>query len=278
MNSREILKRAAEELRLAGVPDPEYDSAAMLAQAVGRPALALRLETEQGPTEAEEAEFRRMMARRLRREPLQYILGTAAFCGMELLTAPGVLIPRPETELLAEWAAERMAGRREQEILDLCCGTGCLGLSLLKMLPGARVALSDLSGEAVRLARKNRERLGADCEILQGDLFGPLAGRRFDCIVSNPPYIPSAACECLQEEVMREPRMALDGGKDGLDFYRRIAAEAPAHLKTGGAVLLETGFGEAEDTAGIMREGGAARTEIRSDLNGIARMVLAEYA
>ncbi len=277
MNSREILKRAAGELRKAGVPDPETDSAELLSRVTGRPALALRLETDRGPTEEQETEFRGLMARRLRREPLQYILGTAAFCGLEFLTVPGTLIPRPETELLAEWAAERMAGRPEPEILDLCCGGGCLGISLRRMLPDSRVTLSDLSPEAVRLAAKNRERLEAECEILQGDLFETVDGRRFDCIVCNPPYIPSEECGRLQEEVMREPHLALDGGEDGLAFYRRIAAEAIPHLKENGVVLLETGAGEAEAAAGFMERGGAVRTEIRPDLNGIARMVLAEY-
>ena len=277
MNSRELLKQAASELRQAGVPDPVYDSAALLSFVTGHPPLALRLDDSFEPSETQRDTFRNLMDRRKSREPLQYLLGTVSFRGLELLTEPGVLIPRPETELLAEWAEERLRGLMAPEILDLCCGSGCLGLSLKKALPDARVTLSDVSRDAIRLTRKNSERLGTDCEILQGDLFHPVAGRRFDCILSNPPYIPSAECGLLQEEVLREPRLALDGGEDGMDFYRRIAAEAPVHMKTTGLLMLEVGIREAEKTADLMRECGAVRTEIREDMAGIPRMILAEY-
>ena len=277
MSIRERLKAAAETLRRAGVPDAEYDSAALLAFLTGRPPLEMRLDFEHSLTEAQEAAFRGLLERRAGREPLQYILGTAVFRGMELKTAPGVLIPRPETELLAGWALEALREKHDPEILDLCCGSGCLGLSLWHELPGARVTLTDLSEAAAALSEENRRRLGADCEILTGDLFAPVRGRRFDCVLSNPPYIPSADCDTLQAEVMREPRLALDGGADGLDFYRRIAREAPAHLKPGGLVLMETGDGEAEKAAELLREGGAERTEIRKDDAGIPRMVLGRY-
>jgi len=121
------------------------------------------------------------------------------------------------------------------------------------------------------------EEPSASVEILRGDLFAPAAGRTFDCIVSNPPYIPSGECDHLQAEVMREPRMALEGGRDGLDFYRRIAETAPGYLKKGGRLMMEVGAGEAEEAARLARKGGALRTETRRDLAGIERMVLAEY-
>ena len=282
MNTREILKAAAAELRSAGVPDPEYDSGMLLSHVMKVPYLELRLGAGPEPTAAQEEEFRRLAAARKAREPLQYLLGTVFFRGTEFLIRPGALIPRPETELLADWAEEKMRGRPRPEILDLCCGSGCIGLSLKKAVPEARVLLTDLSPEAVRLTEENRRRLFGEnprgCEIRQGDLLAPAGDRKFDCIVSNPPYIPSAECENLQAEVLKEPRTALDGGTDGMDFYRRIAAGAPERLKAGGCVLLEVGIREAEPVAGMLREAGAARTEIRRDDAGVERMVLAEFA
>ena len=278
MNSRELLKSAAEELRNAGVPDPEYDSGQLLSFVTGRPHLALRLGTDFTPDGAQTETFRILLERRKKREPLQYLLGSVVFRGLEFRTTPGVLIPRPETELLAEWASERMKALRNPAILDLCCGSGCIGLSLGKELPGARVTLSDLSPEAIRLTEENRARLKLACTVLQGDLFGPVSGRRFDCIVCNPPYIPSEDCGTLQPEVLWEPKLALDGGADGLDFYRRLAAEAPAYLKPEGMLLLEIGIGEAEPVVQLLLRGGAARTETRRDDAGIRRMILAEYA
>ena len=277
MTIRQRLKAAAEELRAAGVPDPEYDSAMLLARVTGKPHLALRLAEEELGPEAERR-FSALMARRIRREPLQYLLGSAVFCGMEFRVGPGVLIPRPETELLAEWALSLLSGRTRPRILDLCCGSGCLGLTMQKRLPEARVTLTDLSPEALRITEENRARLGLECRILEGDLFAPVAGEQFECILSNPPYIPSGECGGLQAEVLREPRMALDGGADGLDFYRRITAEAPGHLTPGGLLMMEAGFGQAAEIARLAVESGAARTEIRRDDAGLERMVLAEYA
>ena len=277
MTVRDRLRAASRELRAAGVPDPEYDSAMLLSFLTGRPPLELRLETGEELTEEQERDFRALLLRRKSREPLQYLIGTAVFCGFEFLTAPGVLIPRPETELLAEWAAKRLEGRDAPEILDLCCGSGCIGLSLAKWLPGARVTLTDLSPEAVRLTESNRKRIGVQTEVVSGDLFAPAAGRRFDLIVSNPPYIPSAECDSLQPEVLHEPRLALDGGADGLDFYRRIVREAGVHLKRDGLLLMEVGEGEAETVAEWLRISGAGKTEIRKDDAGISRMVLGEF-
>lgn len=138
--------------------------------------------------------------------------------------------------------------------------------------------MTDLSGEALTIARENAERLRADCEILQGDLFAPVSGRTFDLILSNPPYIPAAELNSLQEEVRREPRMALDGGGDGLDYYRRIALEAPQHLRTPGYLILEIGYGEGDAVKTLLRAGGAARVHTEKDFSGIPRMVCGIYA
>ena len=322
MNTRMILRQAAEELRQTGVPDPEYDSGWMLSAAMGvRAPLELKIGAESDPTSEEMEIFRAMMSRRKQREPLQYILGTAWFMGYEFKVRPGVLIPRPETELLARWAADELkarcrrtafrsgtgsgypekrecSGRRQvgknaaqghpfpgfpgtsdaQKVLDLCCGSGCLGISLKKEVPSALVTMTDLSPEALEIARENAGKLDVRCEILQGDLFAPVIGQSFDLIISNPPYIPSGACDLLQKEVLREPRMALDGGTDGIQFYRRIAEEVGPHLNPGGILMMELGIQEAEEVDRLLLNNGAEYTEIRKDDAGIDRMILAAYA
>ena len=146
-------------------------------------------------------------------------------------------------------------------------------MSVALALPGAQVHAADLSPEALAVTRQNAEALGARITLHQGDLFAAVEGLHFHLIVSNPPYIPTAECAALQQEVLREPAMALDGGGDGLDFYRRIAREAPRHLLPGGAVFLEVGFDQAEAVCALLAAGGFTRTAIHPDLQGIGRMV-----
>ena len=301
MNSRTLLLNAARELGEAGVPDPAYDAAALLAKITGVPPLALRAGSLDEIPEEQLKAFQQLVACRKKREPLQYLLGDVVFLGEVFLVRPGVLIPRPETALLAEravsWLRERAAeeapdhdfglytgpqggagqGKKRPAVLDMCCGTGCLGLSVLRKVPEASCVLTDLSGEALSVARENAARLHAECEILRGDLFAPVEGRKFDLILSNPPYIPSRECETLQPEVLREPRTALDGGADGLAFYRRIAAEASRFLNPGGRLMLEIGFGEEEPVTRMLRAGGASRVECEKDFAGIPRMIFADY-
>ena len=273
MTPRDLIRGAAESFRLAGIPDPEYDSALLLSSLCGRPPLALRLdaETEMNPETA--GRFRALCARRLRREPLQYILGETSFCGFVFRVDPRVLIPRPETELLCEWAREFIPAGRPVRVLDLCTGSGCLAVSLKLLCPDAVVTAADLSGDALDVAMLNAARLRADVCFRRGDLFGAVPDEVFDLIVSNPPYIPSADCGALQPEVMREPSSALDGGTDGLDFYRRICREAPARLSPGGTLLMELGDGEADRVAAVLRESGFPSVEIRNDYQSLPRMI-----
>ena len=280
MTSRELLRAAARELRAAGVPDPEYDAGMLLAKVTGEPALKLRAGfTEITPEQA--SAFHALTERRKQREPLQYLLGDTVFLGEVFTVRPGVLIPRPETEMLAErairWLRKRRFPTPNPEVLDLCCGSGCLGISVKRQMPAVRCTMTDLSPEALALTEENVRRMGVECETLAGDLFEPVQGRRFDLILSNPPYIPAAECDGLQAEVMREPRMALDGGADGLDFYRRIAKKAPAHLKPGGCLMLEIGYGEREAVEKLLTENGAISVRTEADFSGIPRMVFAEY-
>ena len=279
MTPAQLIREAAARLRLAGVPDARVDASLLLAHVTGRQALALRLDTDTVLDEKELDAFERLCARRAAREPLQYILGEQPFFGRPFRVTPAVLIPRPETELLCELALERVRGQASPAVLDLCCGSGCIGVTLALERPDARVTAADISPEALAVARANADSLGARVTFARGDLFAAVAGERFDLILSNPPYIPTAdlAPEALQAEVQREPRLALDGGADGLSLYRRIAAEAPAHLADGGLLLMELGIGEAEAVGELCRGAGLTDVRVHPDLNGIPRMLEARF-
>jgi len=250
----EAIQQGARILEAKGVDSPRLQSELILAQALGLPRLQLYLQTRRLLTESEAALFQGMIQRRGRREPLQHVLGRADFCGLELKVTPDVLIPRPETELLAEQAVaflrDRAAGGlAAPSVLDLGTGSGCLSVYLAHEIPAAGLSAVDLSPAALTIARENARRHGVEDRIhfLEGDLFGPLCGGGFDLILSNPPYIPRAEIAALDPEVRdHDPRPALDGGVDGLDFYRRIAAGAASWLRPGGRLMLELGHGQAE--------------------------------
>ena len=274
LTPRELIRQAAAAFREAGVPDPEFDAAALLSHVTGQPALLLRSDAWSALDHDALAAFEALAARRAAREPLQYILGSQPFLGRAFHVDGRVLIPRPETELLAERAIARLrAFGPGARALDLCCGSGCLAVSLALDAPEAQVHAADLSPDALAVTARNADALGAALTLHQGDLFAPVAGLTFDLIVSNPPYIPTGDCPALQAEVLREPALALDGGADGLDFYRRIAAEAPARLTPRGVLLMEVGDGQAAPVAALLAAAGWRDTRVYPDLQGIERMV-----
>ena len=212
-----------------------------------------------------------ILARLRNFEPIQYVQGTARFMERSYYVAPGVLIPRPETEELVEVMLKEVpSGAR---ILDIGTGSGCIAISLSKMLPDAKVTAWDISDTALRIARRNNEALQTSVCFVQRDVLAyvPGSGERYDVIVSNPPYIPSADCLTLQEEVRREPLMALDGGTDGLNFYRRIASDAPKFLRPGGVLLLEVGFDQAEAVMALLAD--FADVQAHEDYQHIPRMI-----
>ena len=186
-----------------------------------------------------------------------------------------VLIPRPETELLCDWALEILRDHPLSRVLDLCCGSGCIGITLKAEKPDAFVTCSDLSPEALALAAENAEQLGVDVAFCRNDLLDGFSASGFDLIISNPPYIPSEVCNTLQEEVLQEPRLALDGGPDGLSVYRRIIPDAYRSLVSGGALMMELGEGEDAEVEKLLLDHSFVSVEIREDLSGIRRMILA---
>ncbi|HIU34929.1 MAG TPA: peptide chain release factor N(5)-glutamine methyltransferase [Candidatus Pullichristensenella excrementigallinarum] len=246
-------------------PDAKVDVRILLEEILGLK--SLNLSANRAVSETEISQLEAALSRRIAGEPLQYILGKAWWMGLCLRVDERVLIPRQDTETLAELALQFLRPIPSPRVLDLCTGSGAIGLCIAHDRSDARVTLADISSEALEVARENARLLGAQVETAQGDLFAPLAGREFDLIACNPPYIPTGEIGGLQAEVQKEPRLALDGGADGLDFYRRIAEEAPRYLAGGGYLLLEVGIGQAEAVVALV--GGEA---VR-DLNGVERVV-----
>lgn len=274
MTPRELIRLMAAELADAGVPDSEVDASLLLSHITGQNPMNLRLDSWSQVSLDVEETLRALCEKRKTRTPLQYLTGVQSFLGRDFHVDERVLIPRPETELLAERAIAALRMRPAPIALDMCCGSGCLAISMALGDPRAQVHAADLSEGALAVTALNAERLYAKVILHQGDLFGSIPdGLRFDVIVSNPPYIPAADCLELQEEVRREPMMALDGGADGYDFYRRIAEDAPRFLKEGGVLLMEVGFDQAQGVIALCREAGFTSAVAHEDYQHIERMV-----
>jgi release factor glutamine methyltransferase len=216
------------------------------------------------------------LERRFSGEPLQYILGKTEFMGLEFKVTPDVFIPRPETEILVETALKLVSSVKCQvsNILDLGTGSGCIAVSLARFLPRAKVDAIDISEKALAMAKYNAWLNNAEINFIQGDLFNPTD---YDLIITNPPYIPSAEIDNLQPEIQYEPRIALDGGRDGLDFYRRITACAPGYLKEDGFLIMEMGFGQRPQIENIFQKSGNFEIiEVVNDYNNIERVIVAK--
>lgn len=274
MTPCELIRRTSARFRSAGIPDPENDSVLLLASLFGGSPLSLRLDTDTSLDSSLLFRYEQLVQKRQTRFPLQYILCEAPFCGRVFAVDSRVLIPRPETELLCYWAQEILTSIHRPRILDLCCGSGCIGLSLKAAYPDAVITLSDLSADALAVSAENSRRLNLEVGLHHGDLLEGFTHSSFDLIVCNPPYIPSVDCEVLQPEVLFEPRMALDGGSDGLDFYRRLVVSAASVLAPDGSLLMELGIHESEAVSALLSASGYHHIEIRKDLAGIDRMIL----
>ena len=268
-----VLNWTREYLAEKGVENARLEAEWLLCAALELDRVGLYLNFDKPLSEAELALFRGKVARRARREPLQYILGTQEFMGLEFDVTPAVLIPRLDTEVLVEETVKRATptGR----ILDIGVGSGCIAVALARTLPQAEVWGVEKSPGTLILAARNAEKHGVKVTLFEGSLFEPFAGQRFDLIVSNPPYIPTADLEYLQPEVRDfEPKEALDGGADGLGFYRLIIPAAREHLADGGWLLFEIGIGQAEQVLDMFRDTGSfGELFVTKDHAGIERVV-----
>ena len=284
MTVLEAIRRSTEFLAKKGVDSPRLQTELLLAHLLKQPRMRLYLEFERVLTPAEVDGIRGLIKRRGQREPLQHIVGSSSFCGLEIAVSRDVLIPRPETELLAErgWTFLNQLSTINpppSTALDFGTGSGCLAIALACKCPAAEVYAVDISSEALALARQNAARHGVAERIrfLQGDGFAAAPeGARFDLIISNPPYIPSGQVASLQPEVRdHDPRRALDGGADGLDYVRRLAAEAPRFLKPLGRLMLEFGDGQAEPLRQAFQEQKWIVEAIEEDYNRQPRIMVA---
>jgi len=268
-----VLGWTRDFLAARGVENARLEAEWMLCAVTGMDRVGLYVNFEKPLSDQELTAYRAMVARRGKREPLQHILGTQEFCGLEFEVTPDVLIPRHDTETLVNEASSRQPAARQ--VLDIGTGSGCIAISLACHLPGASVTATDISPAALEVARGNARRHNADVEFLAGSLFQPVVGRRFDLIVSNPPYIPSADIEGLEPEVRdHDPRTALDGGGDGLDIYRSLIPAATEHLNPGGWLLVEVGIGQAQAVAQLFRlADGYEEPVVVMDSGGIERVV-----
>ena len=275
MNYGEALKSGAEYLRSRDIADAEYDAWYLLEFAghISRAEYLLR-RTEKMPKEVY-IRYEELLRERGKRIPLQHLTGEQEFMGLSFTVNERVLIPRQDTELLVEEALKRL--RPGARVLDLCTGSGCIAISLKKIRPDLDVTASDLSGQALEIARENAKRLRADVDFVQSDLLEELSGT-FDMIVSNPPYIPTKTIDTLMEEVrFHDPKMALDGGADGLFFYRRIIAESKSHLTRGGWLIFEIGHDQGETVSHMMMEGSYTGVRVIKDLSGLDRVVVGTW-
>lgn len=271
-----VLTWTKEYLAARGIENARREAEWLLCAATGLDRVGLYLNFDKPLNEVELAAYRAMVIRRGRREPLQHILGTQEFCGLEFEVSPDVLIPRHDTETLVEAALARMP--RAGSVLDVGTGSGCIAVALARQLPGAAVTAIDISDKALLVARRNADRNGVAVEFLHGSLLKPVAGRCFDLIVSNPPYIPAADIEALDPEVRDfDPRGALDGGADGLDIYRLLVPAALSCLNPAGWLLVEVGIGQSEAVAQLIRECSSYGEPVMAcDPGGIERVVGAQ--
>lgn len=280
MNVGSEVRSAASRLARVGVDSPSLDAQLLMAHTLSCNRLDVIAHPERLPSADELAQYTGLVERRAARYPLSYLLGHKDFYGLDIIVAPGVLIPRPETEILVEECVKKLKGRENAQIADIGAGSGAIAIALAASLPSAKVHTTEISREALQVAEANIEKhqLAGRVELLPGDLLEPIAGLgvRFDAIVSNPPYIPTADIESLEPEVRdHEPRLALDGGPDGLDAYRRILPESLALLSKDGFVAVEMGIGEAQAVQAIALGSGYGDVEIIKDLAGIERVLVA---
>lgn len=271
MTLREAWNLGKKRLTAAEVPDADLDAWYLLEWCTGVSRSHYLAYPDEIISHDQEEQYRASLVKRERRIPLQQITGEQEFMGLSFYVNEHVLIPRQDTEILVEETAKFL--RDGMQFLDLCTGSGCILLSLLHLKPGAEGTGADLSPEALKVAEKNRERLGAKAALIQSDLFDKIEGA-FDVIVSNPPYIKRAEIETLMDEVrLHEPYMALDGHEDGLYFYREIAEEAPKYLRAGGGLFLEIGCDQGACVAELLRQQGFADVKVVKDLAGLDRVV-----
>ena len=295
---KEIIKIAEKQMADAGVRDAQIDAKELFAYMMDYDKVGMMMHWQDMLQDNQCEAYFDLVAERASRIPLQHIIGTQEFMGHTFKVNSDVLIPRQDTETMVEDAIELLGKgtlrsgnyndgirvKDNPDILDLCCGSGAIGISLAKEFPKASVVCSDISKKALALATENAKANSAkNVKFVESDMLsaayfnGKLKSRKFDLIISNPPYIQSAVIETLEPEVKdHEPRIALDGGEDGLDFYRQIASDAASHLKKNGILMMEIGYDQRDEVKNLLAETGAYEKIVGlTDLAGLDRIVVA---
>ncbi|TMA40697.1 MAG: peptide chain release factor N(5)-glutamine methyltransferase [Deltaproteobacteria bacterium] len=278
---RSLLQWAREWLGKKGVENPRLDAELLLAHALRCDRIRLYIDADKPLAGGELATFKALIKRRGAREPVAYILRSKEFHGRPFEVAPGVFIPRPETELLVRIVTEHLAKDRHVRVLDLCAGSGAVGISIAAERPQASVDLVEVSEDAAAVARRNAERLAAGrVRVITGDLYAALPEKvRYDAIAANPPYVPIADAKRLAPDVVQhEPHLALFGGDDGLAVIRRIAAGIRDWLAPGGLFVTEIDPAQGAAVVVLLREAGLTQLRIERDLAGLDRHVVGKGA
>lgn len=273
----EILKTAVKKLESAEIENPRLDSEILLAYVLNCRRLKLYTDSEKILTDEEISRFENLIERRAEKNPVAYLIGTKEFMGFNFVVTPDVLIPRPDTEILTQCAIDFFQNNGGKNFLDIGTGSGAICISILKFCKNISACAVDISKKSLEVAEFNAGKFGVDDRVnfFCGNLFEPVEGKIFDAVISNPPYIPTNDLENLQDEVKREPKTALDGGADGLDFYRKIIHDAPKFLSDGGLLAFEIGINQAEEVKKIFEENNFCNIEILKDLAGIERVIFA---
>ncbi len=277
---RDLLDWGKKELEFLGFSEAQVNAEQWLCEITGLGRSQLYLETNRKISRDLKAKFQEFVGQRKKRIPLAYLRGKAFFWEEELKVSPDCLIPRSETELLIEQFIGHTGLQKTQSFsfLDLGAGSGAIGIALLRHFPESKATFSDISPEALRIVKSNLNHydLLNRAEMICSDLFINLQGRKWNAILSNPPYLSEEDWEVAQPEILFEPKLALAGGKDGLDFYRRIILEAKHYLEEKGWLVMEMGKGQSEIIKGWFREKGFKKIEIFKDLNGIDRVIMGQ--
>lgn len=277
MKVKEILVQAIKELGESEIGDAKIKARRILCNALNISKEKLFLCEEDVVSEELQRSFQKQIEKLKSGMPIQYILHRQEFMKLDFYIEEGVLIPQPDTEVLVEETIKIGKKERKIKILDLCTGTGCIGISLAYYLPKANVLLSDISDIAIKVAKENIKinQMQERVNLIQSNLFDKIEERNFDIIVSNPPYIRTEIIPTLDIEVQKEPMLALDGGKDGLSFYRNIIAEAWRYLKKEGYLLLEIGYDQKEQVENIVRNNAKYQLiETKKDFAGNDRVII----
>lgn len=271
MNYTEAFLMGMQKLKKAEIGEAQLDARLLLEEVCGTDHNTLLCHGDREVSEAEEEQYRKALEQRAVHVPLQHLLGYQDFMGLRFQVNEHVLIPRQDTEILVEEAMRYL--HDGMRILDLCTGSGCILLSLLHYSNDCEGTGVDISKEALQVAALNAELLGIKADFLKSDLYEKVTGK-FDLLVSNPPYIERKVIPTLMEEVREyDPYIALDGGEDGLDFYRRIIGGAQDYLKRGGQILMEIGSGQAQAVSELLREAGFKEIDVCRDFAGLDRVV-----